>query len=140
VSRQARFYTSLFVEEHYDPYCGYLVGGIVPPEALIITSSRTPMTHEGVANNYQNPVLMYFSDRRGFSMAIEQHVPDFVERARAQGAAYLVTRYTPLPDEHPTLFRYLEENATEIGLGLEGGCAIYRFHGGRELVDPASNP
>jgi hypothetical protein len=121
------FWVMLLQEEHYDPTCAYLVGRLVPPEQRIVMASREMLVDDLGPNNYQNPNVMFFSGRHGWSMALEQHDPVFVDTVRAQGAKWLVSRYGDFPEDFPELAAYLDRNATQLGPGFEESCAIFRF-------------
>jgi 4-amino-4-deoxy-L-arabinose transferase-like glycosyltransferase len=107
--------------------CAAHVARLVPEGGLIIVSATTPARVGGVPNNYQDPILFFYSRRRGFSLAADRHSREEVLAMRRAGGRHLVIQSPELWAAHPELARYLSETATQIGPGIEKGCGIYRF-------------
>jgi 4-amino-4-deoxy-L-arabinose transferase-like glycosyltransferase len=107
--------------------CAASVEQIVPAERRIIVSSTSASSDNGLANNYQDPRLFYYSQRYGWSLAADDHTPERVEQFREDGAAYLVIYDPGLYTGSPALAAYLERGAQQVGPGIEAGCAIFQF-------------
>lgn len=106
--------------------CAAAVRRVVPAAAPILVSSDSPSREDGVPNNYQDPVLFFYSDRHGFSLARDWHRPERVEEFRRRGARFLVlTR----PERERELLPYLQGqgHGAQIGPGTENGCGIYEL-------------
>ena len=77
-----------------------------PPDALVITidldeNRRAPY-------RAQNPVLLYYSDRKGWHLTPDEATPERVERLREEGARYLIAPIGELL-QRPQLWRHLKE-------------------------------
>lgn len=107
--------------------CGTFVNKLVPEGVHIIVSTTSLALEHGIPNNYQEPTIFFYADRYGWSLPADRHSPEFLEDYRKKGAEYFVIYSRELLDANPTLARYLESNATQVGPGVEAGCGIYRF-------------
>lgn len=108
--------------------CGRAIASVVPEGDLVVISSTSPSVLEGSANNYQDPMLFYFADRTGWSLASDQHDPARVEADRLDGARYVITqRY--LLDANPAFAAYLDgADLVEPADGIpDDACLIYRL-------------
>ncbi|MBN1284046.1 MAG: glycosyltransferase family 39 protein [Anaerolineae bacterium] len=107
--------------------CGEQVAEVVPEDALIVASTTSTAIQDGVSNNYQEPQIFFYSNRRGWSLPAEQHQPERLEQYRAAGARYFVIYSEELYENNPALAGYLDANGEQIGPGIDAGCAIYRL-------------
>jgi 4-amino-4-deoxy-L-arabinose transferase-like glycosyltransferase len=107
--------------------CSEQVAALVPEESLIIASTTSGADDNGVPNNYQEPQIFFYSHRNGWSLAADRHTPEQVERFVRDGAAYLVIYSDSLYSDNPAFADYLEQNARQIGPGVDAGCGIYQF-------------
>jgi hypothetical protein len=108
--------------------CAAQVKALVPADARIIVSSTSLSKESGVPNNYQEPMIFFYSDRYGWSLPADWHAPENVEPLRQAGAGYFVIYSAEQYENSPELARYLESRAEQIGPGVEAGCGIYRFN------------
>lgn len=123
-------YTSLFKSENGQLVdCAKQVAALVPENHLIIASSAYLSIDRGVPNNYQDPEIFYYSHRYGWSLAADQHTPEMLDKYRQEGGQYFVIYSQSLYNANPALVQYLEQNTTQIGPGIEKGCAIYQLGG-----------
>lgn len=118
---------SLEVEAQPLRECAQHVASLTTDDKLIIISTISPAVERGVANNYEEPDIFFYSHRYGWSLAADQHDPQLVEQYRQDGAEYLIIYAEQLYWDNPALVEYLEANSTQIGPGVEAGCAIFQF-------------
>lgn len=72
-------------------------------------------------------MIFFYSHRYGWSLAADWHTPQKVEQFHQAGAAYFIIYSKELYRSSPELASYLNENAEQIGPGIESGCAIFQF-------------
>ncbi len=109
--------------------CAKKVERVVPEGALIV-SVTTELSRDpgrGVPNNYQDPVLFFYSHRHGFSLPADRYSVANLEKLRREGAAYVIITSERLYRGNIGSVRYLDEHAAQIGPGIGAGCAIYRL-------------
>jgi 4-amino-4-deoxy-L-arabinose transferase-like glycosyltransferase len=126
VFSSGRLYLSLF-EQHGAALaaCGEQTAVLTPSDALLLVSTTSVANDNGSPNNYQEPQIFFFSDRHGWSLPAEQHTPQDLQRYWEQGARYFVIYDAALLAANPALNDYLNAELTQIGAGIEAGCAIY---------------
>lgn len=107
--------------------CGVQVAKVAPPDTKIIASTISQAIDNGVANNYQEPQIFFYSDRYGWSLPADWHTPEYLEKYRKEGAAYFVIYNQSLYNDNPALADYLKKNAQQVGPGVDHGCGIYQF-------------
>src|SRR5262249_5010046 len=102
--------------------CAHYVAALVPEEARIVVSSDSPAIENGVANNYEDPTIFFFSHRYGWSLAADEHTPAKIEEFQQEGAQYFVIYNSKLLSANPGLAAYLQATADQIGPGVDAGC------------------
>jgi 4-amino-4-deoxy-L-arabinose transferase-like glycosyltransferase len=107
--------------------CGMTMAQLVPSDAHVIISSTALSLEDGIPNNYQDPVLFFYSHRYGWSLPADRHTPDQLATLQAAGARYFVIYSEELYRAHPDLVAYLHANAQQIGPGVAAGCGVYRL-------------
>jgi 4-amino-4-deoxy-L-arabinose transferase-like glycosyltransferase len=107
--------------------CADNVKRLVPQGDRIIVSTISRALGNGIENNYQEPEIFFYSKRYGWSLPADWFTVEKVIEFRKEGAAYFVVYSKNLLDNSPSLVNYLAGNSTQIGPGIESGCAIYRF-------------
>ncbi len=107
--------------------CAEQVARIVPADAPIIVSTTSRSREGGVLNNYQEPVIFFYSDRHGFSLPADRLAPEQVERLHQAGGRYLVMTSEKLYRENPEFAAYLEAHGEQLGEGVAAGCGVYRL-------------
>lgn len=107
--------------------CGLQVASVVPADAKIVVSTTSRAMDNGVANNYQEPHIFFYSDRYGWSLPADWHTADYLRKYRGEGAGYFVIYNRSLYTDNPAFAAYLEQNARQIGPGIDKGCGIYQF-------------
>ena len=107
--------------------CAQSVKKLVPENARIIVSTVSYAVDNGTPNNYEEPTIFFYSHRYGWSLPHEWHTPEKLEELHQAGAAYFIIYSQDLYRTSPGLSNYLDENAKQIGPGVELGCGIYQF-------------
>jgi 4-amino-4-deoxy-L-arabinose transferase-like glycosyltransferase len=111
--------------------CASQVEKLVPEHDLVIISTINTSTYpDGAANNYQEPMIFFYSHRYGWSLPADRHTAAQVEALRQAGANYFVIYSQELYNANVGLANYLEKNAVQIGPGVDAGCGVYQFKKG----------
>ena len=121
------FYQMLSTGEDSLYACASSVNALVPADELIVVSTTSTALVNGIANNYQEPQIFFYSKRYGWSLPADQHTPEKLAEFRELGADFFVIYSNDLLEGNPRLGDYLDSNATQIGPGIAAGCGIYRF-------------
>ncbi len=116
--------------------CGTSVKEVTPADALIIVSTTSYTVDDGVPNNYQEPEIFFYSQRHGWSLPADWHTVEKLTEFRNEGASYFVIYSEGLLNSSPQLKDYLDKNSTQIGPGIEKGCAIFAFAQPSEQKQP----
>jgi len=98
---------------------------------LVVVSTTSRTVEDGVANNYQEPVVFFLADRRGWSLPADEHTPASVESLRAAGAGFLVVGDPQLVPAGGPLASWLADNASQVRSSAEDGCAIWNLRQSR---------
>jgi hypothetical protein len=111
--------------------CGKEIRAAVPSDDLIVVAANDPSHDErGAADNFQNPTLFFFGDRKGWSLAADQQDPAHLESLVGEGARWLVVDDRARLDSNPALAGYLAR-IPQVAPGFPAdstvGCAIYRL-------------
>ncbi len=107
--------------------CAALVADAVPAGDLVIVSSTGTSQVDGYAVNYQEPMIFYFSGRRGWSLPADRHDADHLSDLSRQGARWFVVQDDAALVAAPALERYLDGHAEQVGPGVDEGCGIWRL-------------
>jgi hypothetical protein len=108
--------------------CASYVQALVPSGDRIVASTTSVADDNGVANNYQEPQIFYYSQRYGWSLPADWHTAEKIIEYRNAGAHYFVIYDRELLENNPALRNYLKNNSIQVGPGIEYNCAIYRFN------------
>ncbi len=119
--------------------CSQHVAELVPEEALIVVSVNSPAIDDGVANNYQEPNIFYYSNRYGWALPADQHSPQQVADFHEQGADYFIVVDHSMLFDSADLQAYLDTNARQIGPGAAQDCSIYHFEHEHVHTENAGN-
>lgn len=109
--------------------CGKAVAAVVPEDELVIISSTSSALLDGAPNNYQDPAIFYFANRKGWSLASDQQDPALVEADRLDGGRYVITQQYLL-DQNPSFADYLARAELVMpanGSAPSSSCLIYRL-------------
>jgi hypothetical protein len=124
-------YLGMFQNRGLSSYmlCASQVQRIVPADDLIIVSSNEPsVDKQGIAMNYQEPTIFFYSQRRGWSLPNDWVNPEKFDELRQKGAKYYVVldRDLHLLTENPGLLDYMDANFNQVDAGIEPTCRIYQ--------------
>ena len=111
--------------------CGDAIRAVVPAGDLIVVGANDPShDDQGMPDNFQNPTLFYFGDRKGWSLAADQQEPARIDSLVDAGARWFVIDDRRRLDDNAPLASYLVA-ARQLGPGFAAGssvgCAIYRL-------------
>lgn len=107
--------------------CAAAVADVVPEGDLIVVSSPNASSADGYPVNYQEPVLFYFSGRRGWSLAADHHDPAALDALTGDGARWFVAYDEGTLAAAPGLSARLADSADQVGPGLADGCGIWQL-------------
>ena len=121
-------YVGLFpAENRAVTACARHVADTVPAGDLVVASSPYASQVDGYDVNFQEPMIFYFSDRRGWSLAADRHTPENLTARADQGARWFLAYDGAALGDAPDLQRYLDDHAEQVGPGLDAGCGIWRL-------------
>lgn len=112
--------------------CAQWVQKETPADSLIIVSTAglskvSDIPGIPIVDNYQEPMMFFYSQRHGWSLPADWLAPGKMEELRAEGASYYVVFDRDLMSTHADVVAYLATSATQVGPGIETGCGIYEF-------------
>ncbi|WP_197040392.1 ArnT family glycosyltransferase [Pseudonocardia halophobica] len=113
--------------------CAIALDAVSTPSDLAVVSTTSRTVEDGVTNNYQEPVVFFLADRKGWSLAADRHTPEEVARLRDAGARHLVVGDPQLVPPGGPLAAWLAENARRLRTGERDGCSVW------DLAAPASS-
>ncbi|MCF7547433.1 glycosyltransferase family 39 protein [Pseudonocardia sp. WMMC193] len=105
--------------------CATELDAVSAPDDLVVVSTTSRTTDGAVANNYQEPVVFFLADRKGWSLPADHHIPDEVEALRTAGARFLVVGDRQLVPSDGPLANWLSDNARPLRTTEQNGCAIW---------------
>jgi 4-amino-4-deoxy-L-arabinose transferase-like glycosyltransferase len=110
--------------------CSQQLAQVSAPTDLVIVGTDSLTVDGAAANNYQEPVVFYQADRRGWVLAADQYDrTDLVTRFRDDGAAYFVNPFPTLLTSSSPLRAWLTDNAEQVRDSRTNGCDIWRLDG-----------
>jgi Dolichyl-phosphate-mannose-protein mannosyltransferase len=111
--------------------CSDALRQVSAPNDLVAVTSTFPSVDAGVANNWQDPVIFYMADRRGWSIATDQLDPSFLVADIKMGAKFFVVHEPSLISAGGPLAAWLTTNATQLRSSAVDGCGVWALnHGG----------
>ncbi|MFC5947234.1 ArnT family glycosyltransferase [Pseudonocardia lutea] len=115
--------------QSFDPDAGALgtcatqLAEVSAPGDLVVVGTDSTTTMDGVANNYQEPVILYRADRYGWVLAADQYDPARLAGMRDQGARWFVN---PVPAQLTApLAGWLRDNADQVRTTAFDGCDVW---------------
>ncbi|WP_433505216.1 ArnT family glycosyltransferase [Pseudonocardia halophobica] len=119
--------------QSFDPDAGALgtcatqLAAVSRPGDLVVVGTDSTTTMDGVANNYQEPVILYRADRYGWVLAADQYEPARLAGMQAQGARWFVN---PVPGRLTgPLASWLRDNAEQVRTSAFDGCDVWALRG-----------
>ncbi|MFC4950128.1 glycosyltransferase family 39 protein [Pseudonocardia sp. GCM10023141] len=105
--------------------CSAELAQVSAPSDLVVISTTSNAIDRGTANNFQEPTIFYLADRKGWSLAADQHQPSYLESYAKQGAKYFVVYAPLLVPAGSELADWLDTNAKQVRSAADDGCAIW---------------
>jgi 4-amino-4-deoxy-L-arabinose transferase-like glycosyltransferase len=116
--------------------CSTALDAVAGQPDLVVVSTQSRTIEDGVTNNYQEPQVFFLADRKGWSLAADQHTPEQVAGLRDAGARFLVEGYPQLVPAGGPLATWLADNTEQVSSLDEDGCDIWELTPPR-TADPA---
>jgi hypothetical protein len=105
--------------------CSAQLDQVSQPGDLVVVSTTSNAIDRGTPNNYQEPTVFYLADRKGWSLAADQHVPALLADYATQGARFFVNGDPSLVPAGSPLAEWLATNAKQVRSTAADGCAIW---------------
>jgi 4-amino-4-deoxy-L-arabinose transferase-like glycosyltransferase len=105
--------------------CATELAEVSQPGDLVVVGTTSTTTVNGVTNNYQEPVVFYLADRKGWSLAADQQSSELLVSYERQGAKFLVEPDPGLAPADSMLGRWLAANATQLRSSAADGCDVW---------------
>lgn len=105
--------------------CATELDAVSEADDLVVVSTTSRTVEDGVTNNYQEPVVFFLADRKGWSLAADTHNPDTVAVLRAAGARFFVVGDPQLVPPGSPLAVWLADNTRQLRSTEQDGCAIW---------------
>ncbi|WP_433505517.1 ArnT family glycosyltransferase [Pseudonocardia halophobica] len=105
--------------------CAIALDAVSIPSDLAVVSTTSRTVEDGVTNNYQEPVVFFLADRKGWSLPADHHTPDDVDALRAAGARFLVVGDPQLVPTGGPLAAWLADNARPLRTSERDGCSVW---------------
>jgi hypothetical protein len=100
-----------------------------PADLVVVDTTSTAVDRtlggNGVPNNWQEPVVFYRADRRGWSLAADQFDPARLAADRQAGARFFVDVDPVLVPAGSPQADWLAVNATPLRTWAADGCGIW---------------
>ncbi|MFC4944714.1 ArnT family glycosyltransferase [Pseudonocardia sp. GCM10023141] len=114
-------------QDHSGVYgvCSAELAQVSTPSDLVVISTTSNAVDRGTANNFQEPTIFYLADRKGWSLAADQHQPSYLESYTKQGAKYFVVYAPLLVPAGSELADWLDTNAQQVRSATDDGCDIW---------------
>ncbi|GAA4697106.1 hypothetical protein GCM10023215_39060 [Pseudonocardia yuanmonensis] len=105
--------------------CAIELDAVSTPTDLALISTTSATTEDGVTNNYQEPIVFFLADRRGWSLPADRHTPEEVARLRDAGARFLVVGDPQLVPPGGPLATWLSDTSRQLRTIEQNGCAVW---------------
>lgn len=105
--------------------CADEVDALTGPYDLLAVSTTSASVDRGVPNNWQEPIVFYMADRKGWSVAADRHHPAVLAALRGEGADIFVVPDPALVPAGGELAGWLAANATQLRSAQRDGCGIW---------------
>jgi hypothetical protein len=105
--------------------CAAALAEVSQPGDLVVVGTTSTTTMNGVTNNYQEPVVFYLADRKGWSLPADQQTPRRLVSFESHGATLLVEPDPGLAPAGSMLGRWLAANATPLRTSAVDGCDVW---------------
>ena len=105
--------------------CAGALDTVSAPGDLVVVATTSSATEDGVSNNYQEPVVFYLSDRKGWSLAVDQQDPGLLAGYVQEGARFLASPDPGIVPAGGDISRWLDTNATRLRTAPSDGCDVW---------------
>ncbi len=110
--------------------CSSELAALSAPTDLVVISTTSLAVDRGTANNFQEPTIFYLADRKGWSLAADQHEPSTLAGYAQQGAKFFVNDDPDLVPAGSPLAGWLATNAQPLRTSAVDGCGIWSLRAG----------
>jgi hypothetical protein len=109
--------------------CAARVSALSTPDDLVVVGTDSASVDGAVPNNYEQPIVHYRADRRGWVLAADWYDrTDLVAGYRDDGARFFVD---PFPNQMTGSLRaWLDGNGVRVTSAAAEGCDIWRLGSG----------
>jgi len=102
--------------------CATVLDRVSQPGDLAVVGTTSRSVVGGVTNNYQEPVIFFRADRKGWSLPADRYLPGLLESYRDQGARWFVNPDPALLRPGSPLAVWLAAHATPVA---SPGCGVW---------------
>ncbi len=95
------------------------------PGDLVVVGTASPSRDGDVENNYQEPIVFFLAERKGWALAADRYDPAALASYRDQGARYFVNPDPDLLAPGSALDRWLETDARHVATQAANGCDVW---------------
>ncbi len=104
--------------------CAEALDVSVPGDLVVV--GTTSLTRDGdVANNYQEPIVFFLAERKGWSLAADQYDPAVLASYRDQGARFFANPDPELLPAGGALAGWLDTDARQVATQAANGCDVW---------------
>jgi len=104
--------------------CAEALDVSVPGDLVVV--GTTSLTRDGdVANNYQEPIVFFLAQRKGWSLAADQYDPAVLASYRDQGARFFANPDPGLLPARGALAGWLTTDARQVATQAANGCDVW---------------
>jgi hypothetical protein len=105
--------------------CADALTRVSAPGQLVVVGTTSLSVENGVPNNFQEPVIFYLADRKGWSLAADQQDPARLAEYRQDGARFYVAPDSDLVPARGAMSQWLATNATRVRSSESDGCDVW---------------
>jgi hypothetical protein len=125
-------YTNMIQNGNEFTLCASQVKVLIPADRLIIVSTSNysyDTQSPSLPDNFQEPEIFYFSQRRGWSLPADWLSEGKFEEFRQKGAGYYIILNSDyyLINKNPGILNYVDSNFNQINPSTQTTCRIYQF-------------
>ncbi|MFC4950943.1 ArnT family glycosyltransferase [Pseudonocardia sp. GCM10023141] len=108
--------------------CATQLREVTAPGDRVVISTTSPSVDAGVANNWQEPVIFFMADRKGWSLAADRHDPAVLAEQQRLGARFFVVNDPRLVPAGGPLAMWLTTHAAQVRSSAVNGCGIWALN------------
>lgn len=105
--------------------CATVLDRVSSPTDLVVVGTTSTSVMDGVTNNFEEPIVFFRADRKGWSLPADQYEPNLVAAYRSQGARYFVNPEPDLLPPDSPLTRWLDDHTTVLDTSSRNGCGVW---------------